>query len=340
MIGAALSPFLMPLLLVSIPSSETIVLPADPKAIAVPAPPKSASIVAPFKDDEIVKSAQASEAAADPQRPVTTIPPASIPLNQPSALLAPKPEVAITTPPQVTPSQTPSESQDDAALSDLQDDLTVSAAPHDRPIDPLRGANELSFEATVAVDNAIFWPIAHVYQQAIPEPLRDGVRNALDNIAEPVSFINYVLQLKPLSALRTVGRFAVNSTIGVGGLFNMARHRPFNLPRNRNSFGNTLGYYGANPGVFFYVPIAGPTSIRDLIGGLLDGAFLPLAVGKPFNSQGYTIPVGLLNAIDRRIRNDERIRRVRASDDPYEASRRAYLRRRKTEIDALHAGVR
>lgn len=223
-----------------------------------------------------------------------------------------------------------------AAASPLsaEGDIIVSA-PRGGPVDPLRAVNEKSFEVTLAVDDAIARPVALAYEKAVPEPLRDGLRNALDNLTEPVTFINDVLQLRPVSALKTIVRFAVNSVLGVGGLFNIAKRKPFGLTRRRNGFANTLGYYGVKPGAFFYVPLVGPTTIRDLVGGFVDRAFLPTVVGRPFNRLSYTLTVGVLSVIDRRARNDERIEKMRQNDEPYLAARRAYLARRQAEIDAL-----
>jgi phospholipid-binding lipoprotein MlaA len=221
-----------------------------------------------------------------------------------------------------------------------EQEIVVSFNSRNAPADPLRSLNETSFEATVAVDEAVARPVALAYARAVPAPLRQGLRNALDNLAEPVAFINYVLQLKPVSALRTVVRFAVNSTVGLAGVLNVTKRAPFGMTRRRNGFANTLGYYGVKTGVFFYVPLIGPTTIRDLVGGFIDQAFLPFAVGKPFNRPSYTIPVGVLSAVDRRARNDDRIKQLRAADDPYLAARSAYLARRQADIDALHAGRR
>ncbi len=223
-----------------------------------------------------------------------------------------------------------------AADQSEEQEIVVQANPRGSAPDPLRAVNEKSFEATVAIDDAVARPIALAYAEAVPEPLRNGLRNALDNLAEPVTFINNVLQLKPVSAMRTVARFAINSVVGIGGLFDMAKRKPFNLVRRRNGFANTLGYYGVRPGAFFYVPLIGPTTLRDLIGGMIDRAFLPTVVGRPFNSVAYIAPVGVLSTLDRRVRNDGKIVSLREQEDPYLAARRSYLRQRQAEIDALH----
>jgi phospholipid-binding lipoprotein MlaA len=217
-------------------------------------------------------------------------------------------------------------------------EIVVTSNARGLAADPLRAVNEKSFEATVAVDDAIARPIALAYVRAVPEPLRQGLRNVLDNLAEPVTFVNYVLQLKPLSACKTVARFIVNSTIGLAGVFDIGKRRPFNLARHRTGFADTLGFYGVKPGAFFYLPLVGPTTVRDILGGLVDRAFLPFVVGKPFGRASYTIPVGILSAVDRRGRTDSRIQLLRTEPDPYLASRSAYLERRKARIDTLKSG--
>lgn len=221
-----------------------------------------------------------------------------------------------------------------------EQEIVVSFNSRTAPTDPLRAVNETSFEATVAVDEAVARPVALAYARTVPEPLRQGLRNALDNLSEPVAFVNYVLQLKPVSALRTVVRFAINSTVGLAGVFDVTKRAPFHLTRRRNGFANTLAFYGVKTGAFFYLPLIGPTTVRDLIGGVIDRAFLPFAIGKPFNRLSYTLPTGVLSVVDRRARNDDRIMQLRAADDPYLTARSAYFARRQADIDALHAEPR
>src|SRR3546814_2446438 len=91
-----------------------------------------------------------------------------------------------------------------------------------------------------------------------------GLGNALRNISEPVNFLNFLLQFKIGKAAETLGRFVVNTTFGVGGLVDVAKTKPFNLPYRRNGFANTLGFYGVEPGPYFYLPLVGPTTLRDM----------------------------------------------------------------------------
>ena len=215
-------------------------------------------------------------------------------------------------------------------------DILVSAvSPHAKG-DPFQSVNATSFAVTQDVDRAVIGPVALAFRSVMPKPLRDGLRNGLRNLNEPVIAVNFLLQIKPGRALGTVARFAVNSTIGVGGLFDMARRRPFKLRRRVNGLAYTMGYYGIRPGPFFYVPLVGPTTLRDALGGGVDRLMVPFALGAPFNQAVYSVPTGGFSMLDRRIEIDEQIHRLRdGNPDPYAAFRAAYLNRRQAEIDEL-----
>jgi phospholipid-binding lipoprotein MlaA len=217
-----------------------------------------------------------------------------------------------------------------------QNVIVVTARSH-VPGDPLQGVNIKSFEVTQAVDRALVRPVALTYQRIVPDPLRSGFRNFLNNLREPVAFLNFLLQIKPGKAAETAGRFAINSTIGAAGLFDFARRRPFKLPRRPNGFANTLGYYGVKPGPFLYLPLIGPTTLRDFLGDGLDRLFLPVVVGRPFSRPVYAISVGTLSSLDQRAEFDEKLQVLHAdSVDPYAATRQDYLHHRQDVIDALH----
>lgn len=201
--------------------------------------------------------------------------------------------------------------------------------------DPLAEANAESFGITQEVDEALVGPIARAYKDGLPRPVRSGIRNFLNNLREPIVAVNFLLQLKPGKAVETVGRFAINSTVGVAGLVDVAKRRPVNAPRRRNGFANTLGYYGVKPGPFLYLPLIGATTVRDLIGNTVDQAFSPIAMVKPFNRIEFVLPLATLSAIDSRAEFDEELEALRATRDPYAATRKFYLDRRQAEIDAL-----
>jgi phospholipid-binding lipoprotein MlaA len=169
----------------------------------------------------------------------------------------------------------------------------------------------------------------------MPRPIRGGVRNFLRNLGEPIVVLNFMLQLKPERAAETFGRFAINTTLGAGGLVDVAKRKPFNLPHRRNGFANTLGYYGVKPGPYFHLPLVGSTTLRDFIGNRLDLLVLPVALGGPITSPEFAIPAAVLGELDHRIEFDDELSKIRATRDPYVAARRYYLWRRQAEIDAL-----
>jgi phospholipid-binding lipoprotein MlaA len=271
-----------------------------------------------------------------PEGPVAVSPPAAILVTTPVAPVQSASVLALSASGAEPPVRERSATQPESTTSADQSDIVVTARAH-TPGDPLAATNAKSFAFTQRVDAGFVGPVALAYQHTLPGPLRSGVRNVLKNLHEPVVFVNYMLQLKPGKAAETVGRFAINSTVGVGGLFDVARKRPFSLPRRPNGFADTLGFYGVKPGPFMYLPLIGPTTLRDLAGGLVDRLVLPLSVGKPFNQLSYTIPTGVVATLDHRAEFDEQLHKLHDGvADPYANSRDFYLQRRQAEIDALH----
>jgi phospholipid-binding lipoprotein MlaA len=203
--------------------------------------------------------------------------------------------------------------------------------------DPAEAVNIKSFEATQAVDEAVFRPVATAYKHHVPGPVRDGVHNFLKNLHEPVVAVNFVLQFKLGKAVETVGRFAINSTLGIAGLVDVARKKPFNLPRRPNGFADTLGFYGVGPGAYFYVPLVGPTTLRDALGTVADGLVLSVGIGTPFNKKAFAVPAVAVGAVDRRAELEGTLAEQRLQDqDAYASRRDLYLRARAAEIEALH----
>lgn len=216
-------------------------------------------------------------------------------------------------------------------------EIVVSATLKPPKEDPLRAVNAQSFAVVNKVDAAIIGPLASAYKHVLPEPARDGLHNAISNLSEPVVFVNDLLQLKPGRATKTLLRFVINSTLGLGGLFDVAKKKPFKLAHHNNGFADTLGYYGVGPGPYLYLPLIGPTTVRDLFGRTLDLALLPAAVGAPFNKPEFSIPNSALKSMDDRVNFDARQRSFRDdTSDAYGAERAWYLQLRANEIAGLH----
>jgi phospholipid-binding lipoprotein MlaA len=201
--------------------------------------------------------------------------------------------------------------------------------------DPAEKINLQTFEVVQDVDKAVVGPIAAGYEKVVPKPARAGLRNVLRNLEEPVIFFNNVLQLRFKSALKSVGRFAVNSTVGVAGLVDVAKEDPFNLPYKANGFANTFACYGIGPGPYLYLPLVGPTTLRDVVGQTLDKAALAGIVGAPLSDPEIATPAAVIDALNDRIEIDERLDEMREEEgDPYIATRELYFRQRDAEIAA------
>lgn len=205
--------------------------------------------------------------------------------------------------------------------------------------DPVEKFNAESYRLTQAVDQAVVEPVAYAYRDGLPEPVRDGLGNVVKNLGEPSNALNFLLQGKFGKAFASLGRLAINSTLGLGGLIDVAGKPGIGIPYRRNGFANTLGYYGVGPGAYLYLPVTGATSVRDLVGSTLDQALLPFAVGKPFNRPEYAVTYFVVNGLDQRLEFDAELAEIAASDDPYAVRRDTYLAKREREIAALKGEV-
>lgn len=233
------------------------------------------------------------------------------------------------------PSDATTQADPATAMATDKNIIVVTARTGPPPGDPVEAVNEASFAAVQAIDGAIIAPIAQGYKAAVPNPIRDGIHNVINNLDEPIVFVNFLLQLKIGKAFETVGRFAINSTVGIAGLVDVAKKKPFNLPRRSNGLADTLGFYGVGPGPYLFLPVFGSTTIRDLLGRVVDMSLLPTAVGKPFTDPIVSASKGILSSIDDRVQNDDILTRVQQSGNPYAAMREYYLKKRQAEIDVL-----
>ena len=130
--------------------------------------------------------------------------------------------------------------------------------------DPFEGWNRGAFKFNQSVDEHFFNPIAEVYDKVLPEVVNDGVTNFFSNINDISVIINDILQGKFNQAFSDLGRFVVNSTLGIGGFFDVSTD--MGMPKHREDFGQTLGVWGFDSGPFLIVPFLGPTTVRAGIG--------------------------------------------------------------------------
>jgi phospholipid-binding lipoprotein MlaA len=161
-------------------------------------------------------------------------------------------------------------SADDPALvpSDMYEDAPSAEFP-----DPWEGLNRLTFGMNLRVDRWVFEPLTGAYAFVVPAPGRRAVRRVLANLDAPAVFVNDVLQLEPVDAAVTAARFAVNTTVGLLGIFDVAARA--GLDGHRSDFGQTLALCGLPSGPYVIFPVAGPTTARDGTGYVVDFFFRP-----------------------------------------------------------------
>jgi len=221
--------------------------------------------------------------------------------------------------------------QQPTAVADPAANAPASARAARTKGDPWEKFNRGMYRLFQKFDRAVFRPVALAVGKIIPKPIRTGIRHFLSNLSEPVVFLNDVLQLKPGRAVRTLSRFTLNSTVGIGGLADVAKTAK--LPHRNNGLGNTLARYGVGPGPYMFLPIIGPTTLRDLSSAQADRLVLPLAVGKPFNRFDWQLATGAIAGLDQRIESDEDLRNLLSgAADPYATLRSVYLQSRIAEI--------
>jgi phospholipid-binding lipoprotein MlaA len=210
--------------------------------------------------------------------------------------------------------------------------LTEEDVPSMYTYDPWEGVNRFTYRFNARFDEAIFLPVTNGYRR-VPGPIRLGVHNFFSNLTEIDSFANYILQARFGGSAKSLGRFVINSTIGIGGLFDVAKH--MKLPSAPTGFSETMSTWGAHPGPYLVMPILGPSTLRDGVGYLGDYA-LDYGV-NPFNIyRGYaSYGLGTLNAIDTRSNVGFRYYAT-GSPFEYEVIRFLYVRKRLIEDDALH----
>ena len=195
--------------------------------------------------------------------------------------------------------------------------------------DPYEGFNRKMFAVEQSLDNWVVEPVAKGYN-VLPQPVKRGTRNFLNNITSPITLVNDALQGQFNRATTTALRLGINSTIGLAGLFDPARAMGFE--RHEEDFGQTLAVYGVAPGPYLYVPGLGPMPPRDLAGWTIDWAFDPWTyiadgdIGIAFGSYA-------LDGIDSRAANLGIIDEIeRSSVDFYATVRSLYRQNRDSEI--------
>ena len=200
--------------------------------------------------------------------------------------------------------------------------------------DPLEPTNRFFYRINDGLDTYVLRPIAVAYRTVVPGAVRTPIHNVLANISSPVIFVNDVLETKPQRAGTTMMRFLINTTAGVGGLFDVASELGYQ--RHEADFGETLALWGVGGGTFLFLPVLGPSNPRDAGGFAADVAFDPLTWASFGGSATLGYSRYAATAIDTRERNIDTIDSIKKTAlDPYATFRSLYRQNRAAEIDNI-----
>jgi phospholipid-binding lipoprotein MlaA len=207
-------------------------------------------------------------------------------------------------------------------------DETLIASMEKGPYDPLEPVNRRLFAFNRGIDYVLLDPVTRAYQFIVPTEGRRAVRRVFRNLGSPRTLANDLLQLKFRDALVTTARFAINSTLGMAGLFDPAAN--FGLERHEADFGETLARAGVGAGPYLVLPLFGPSTIRDSIGSAVDGFMEPQTW---LLGPGSQILLGSGDGLSLRDEHIADLKHLRDSAvDYYAALRTAYLLDREGEI--------
>jgi phospholipid-binding lipoprotein MlaA len=219
-----------------------------------------------------------------------------------------------------------------ASLSTRVSQTDAASQPGDtaEQYDPWAPFNESMFNFNYKADKYVFKPVARAYRTVMPEPFQPLIANAFDNIRWVPRFVNNLLQGKFAGAGREVARFLINSTAGVGGLFDPAKDY-WGIASSKEDFGQTLGTWGTRQGPYLVLPLLEPMTVRDGIGRGVDTALDPLSWVLPLFNDRLGMKAG--DTVNERALNYDLFQGVEETTvDLYSSVRHFYLNRREHQL--------
>ena len=224
-----------------------------------------------------------------------------------------------------------------SVLSDEADKVTTTSSDfettytEDEIYDPIEPINRAIFGFNNIADKIILEPAAKTYR-TLPSPIQSGISNFLSNLRAPLIIVNQLLQGQGGNAAESTGRFLVNTTAGVFGLFDVADK--IGLKEKQEDYGQTLATWGVGDGFYVVLPIFGPSNLRDTAGLLLTVATDPLNAYAVREGEGWIVPIRTAtNAVDKRSKIIEEVNAMRNNSvDYYAAVRSSYQQNRKAAI--------
>ena len=201
-----------------------------------------------------------------------------------------------------------------------------AAAPSKQ--DPLEPMNRAVFTFNEKADQFVLKPVAQAYKAVTPTPVRTGVGNFFGNVADLLTGVNNLLQGKPEQAGDDFGRVMLNTSLGIGGLFDIATEA--GIEKHDEDLGQTFGVWGAAPGAYLVLPILGPSSVRDAAGTLVQGYADPITNIRDVGWRNSLYGMRVVNARTQLLGTEGLVEQ--AALDKYNFVRRAYLQRRRNLV--------
>jgi len=205
--------------------------------------------------------------------------------------------------------------------------------------DPWEPMNRRIYNFNAIFDNYVFLPVVQAYEFVLPGFAQTGITNFFNNLTEVTNLMNSLLQFKFVKAVNTVGRIVINTTVGLGGLIDMAKLND-GIEREDEDFGQTLGFYGLGPGPYLVLPILGPSNVRDTAGLAVDSLVYSMMLSQLIAELGMDDTYeNILNysltglyAIDKRHKEPFRYYKT-GSPFEYDLIRKLYLIKRQFQIE-------
>jgi len=205
--------------------------------------------------------------------------------------------------------------------------------------DPWEPMNRRIYNFNAIFDNYVFLPVVQAYEFVLPVFVQTGITNFFNNLTEVTNLMNSLLQFKIEKAVNTFGRICINTTVGLGGLIDVATIND-GIPREDEDFGQTLGFYGLGPGPYLVLPILGPSNVRDTAGLAVDSVVYSLMLGQLIAELGMddtyedilNYSLTAIYAVDKRHKEPFRYFKT-GSPFEYDLIRRLYLIKREFQIN-------
>ncbi len=213
---------------------------------------------------------------------------------------------------------------DDFETSQIEDEI----------YDPIEPINRAIFSFNNVADKAVLEPLAKGYKK-LPSPIQSGISNFLSNLRTPLVVINQILQGQGENAAQSTGRFLVNSTVGVFGLFDVADK--VGLEEKEEDFGQTLATWGVGDGFYIVLPLFGPSNLRDTTGMVMTMVTDPINAYAVSEGEAWVVPMRTAaNAVDQRSKIIDEVNALRDNSvDYYAAVRSSYYQNRNAAINNI-----